>query len=323
MAKRGKGNVGIGQLTLIPERPPVGEIRDVPIADLVGPEKGRITFIGSPPDQSFISSIRMYGMRSHVILTHTREGWRVEDGLRRIQAVVVLLGEKPSEGFVASIRQENPDLLDDELMAFADKAWIARWSTIRAEVLVTDGTWAEGTLSLTMNEQRSENTALALQIIEKMIDKGFNEHDIWRATGMSLQSIRRVMGLMRLHPGLRSAFEAGDLKATTAANVAKCSDEQQDQLWVIYQAEGGITGSDVREVRKSNQRAIRGALSDIEQMPLDPNWWKEEVGRKLREAIDLAPPGHELGDRLRAILDELDRQVEPVRSVSLLPDPEE
>lgn len=293
MAKRSTD----AQMSLVPPRPLAQSfVAAQDVDELVGKGKGKLKLLGPPPDHSFIESIRLWGVLEPIKLKRLGNGWKMEDGFRRLRSVIILRDQAPPEDWGEST-----------------EAWRARWSTVPAFVVEASNGWHDGLLSLTLNEQRSDNLAVLLVYVEQLAQQGHSEHEIYEATGVPVVRIRKVLQLTALHDDLRAGFMAGKIVATVALAASKCTAEQQAELVKVYRGEGQLTASDVREVKRADARQAQAALSNLGDGDAG-QWWIDEVRRKLGECLAIVPENEIIRIGLQNIVDILDDKDRIVRS---------
>lgn len=276
------------QLTLAPSRPVQTEHIRADVAQLM---KARLT--GPAPDRDLIESIRTVGLLQPVVVERRpRAGLALVAGKRRLKAFAILLAEEPPDNFDGSVED-----------------WQALWREIPAELIPANG-WNTVGARLAENEHRSDNFAELVDDLEALVAAGLSERELREETGIPRVRIRRALKVVALHATLRAAFRSGEIVQRVAEAAARCTSEQQAKLVEIFEREGQLTASDVREVRKADQRAAEAALVGAGGDERLGDAWVDEVVRKLRECIALIPAGFdpELRDALVGLIDELDEE---------------
>lgn len=280
------------QMALVPERPPQLTATTIPLDELMGTGRNKLVLVGPPPDRAFIESVKRYGVMVPVIVERKGKGWTLRAGTRRLKALVVLRDQQPPDDFEGTLEE-----------------WRARWETVRAEIVETDG-WRPELLGTVENEHRSPNLAQLADEIGVLIAEGRTEAEIHHATLVPLTRIRRIVRLLSLHAELRDAYREGKITTRVALTAATCTAEQQEQLVSIYVSEGQLTWADVRNVKMADQRAAQEALAGLETPDLGEDAWIDPVITKLREALEMVPEGHPVREDVQAIIDGFDDGLE-------------
>lgn len=121
---------------------------------------------------------------------------------------------------------------------------------------------------------RSENPVAELQAVQELVKEGMSEEEIARAGYTSIQRIRKLAKLNRLHPSLRQAVENGEIAPGVAFQAARLPLEQQKQL---LEAEK-ITADAVREAQSARkQEALPELAGLVKQEP--PATFDELLGQ--------------------------------------------
>lgn len=213
---------------------------------------------GLTPDASFVESIKKFGVLSPIHVRKYRKAYQIVDGRRRYAAAITV-----------GLR------------------------TIPAREIMTDGWNSHDVLSLAMNAQRSTNYAQAAEVVERLVGKGATLHEIYAATGISAATVKKLMGLAKLHSALRAAFYDGKIAPTVAGRVAKLPAAQQERLAKVYARERALTGSDVHAVKEVTHGAAADALADLIPTIVEVEYaWRPATKSKLAEAKALLPKGH-------------------------------
>lgn len=121
---------------------------------------------------------------------------------------------------------------------------------------------------------RSENPVAELHAVQELVMQGMSEEEIARAGYASLQRIRKLAKLNRLHPSLRKDVEEGKIAPGVAFQAARLPIEQQKRL---LEAEK-ITGSTVREAQSARKQEALPTLAElVKQEP--PATFDEFIGQ--------------------------------------------
>jgi len=182
---------------------------------------------GPAPSAKLRDSIKAVGIIQPILVTPTNGGYRVIDGRRRALAAT----------------QAGLD---------------------RVPVIVLMDAWnhSDSVLSVASHATRSDNPAMELRQIERMMASGASEGDIQRDTGMPAQTIRRRLRLCSLLPELREHFDRGRIGLGVAEAAAKLPAVLQTRLIETARERGRLTADDVREARMvRREEATRAAAT--------------------------------------------------------------
>lgn len=105
-------------------------------------------------------------------------------------------------------------------------------------------------ITLATNELRSSNPAAELESIEELVRRGLSESEIARVSGMSVQTVRKRVGLLRLLPPLLDAFRAGKILPSAAEAAAKLPHGTQEKIAAAFAESGRVTLAVVEEARR-------------------------------------------------------------------------
>lgn len=243
------------QLTLAPEKTP--EPEDLLIDLRLLPPSEQLA--GQDPDSKFIESVRKLGVLNPVLIADgtTTESlrYRLLDGRRRVKA-----------------------------------AREAGLESIPARLIAVDAWHGEAVLTLTANQQRSENAVSELEAIEALIDAGASEQDIYQATGTPIQRQRRLLKLRRLLPALYDAMDAGKVKPSVAEQAARLPECVQKELLHTLDEKGRLTAADIHEARVVEQSSAVEALPlDLFETPEVNFDWRTAIRQRLDECLKLLP----------------------------------
>jgi ParB/RepB/Spo0J family partition protein len=176
------------QLSLIPEKLASPKQRKVPLDELP------MDLIGAEPEQSFIESIKKFGILQPIGLMENGDGYQVAFGRRRIKAARAL-----------------------EMLSIPALIYPQGWTPI-------------STLTLIENKQRSDNIAAALDAIAQLRLIASSE-EICAATGITQQELSKAIKLIDgLTPELQSAVKEGRMTSSTAQKAIKLPVNQQQLL---------------------------------------------------------------------------------------------
>jgi ParB-like chromosome segregation protein Spo0J len=183
------------QLLLLPQTPPAVRRQAISLDRLDG-------FEHAQPSRELHELIRRLGLLQPIVVTATSGGrYQVIEGRRRAKAI---------------------HLLADE----------GNWPAGTIDALVLQGADARrrvvrGGLTLALHATRTQSPASELQAIETILQTGGEEDqantvkEIAAQTGMPVQTVRRRLRLRSLSPGLRRAFDAGQIPASVAEAAAR------------------------------------------------------------------------------------------------------
>lgn len=118
-------------------------------------------------------------------------------------------------------------------------------------------------LPAVMNLARSQSPLVEAESIAGAIEAGYSE-DSLSALGIPKQTIRKRMRLWNAPEEIKEGVRQGDIAPTTAEKVSKLMPSLQKKAVDAYEANGNLTGSDVKELRQAKvQDDISGMSSDL------------------------------------------------------------
>ena len=103
-------------------------------------------------------------------------------------------------------------------------------------------------LALVLNQQWAADVAAQADALQALLEHGLDEEELARASGLGRGRLRRLSTLLELHPVLRQALRAGQLKPQVAFAAAALSPESQAALAGVYEEEGELTSADLRNL---------------------------------------------------------------------------
>ncbi|NPV86301.1 MAG: ParB N-terminal domain-containing protein [Anaerolineae bacterium] len=161
---------------------------------------------------------------------------------------------------------------------------------------------------------RSENPISELCAIQEMVMQGMSEEEIAREGYTSIQRIRKLAKLNRLHPSLRKEVEEGKIAPGVAFQAARLPMEQQKRL---LEAEK-ITGRAVREAQSARkQEALPDLAELIKQEPATFDEFIEQLSAgTLQQMLFDLPPDESRFDVWRHKLMQALAQLEVVRTTA-------
>lgn len=164
---------------------------------------------GDPPDQSFLNSVRDFGIIQPIIMTEGPQGVKVAAGRRRIKAARLIgIGE-----LGAVVFQEG---------------WVSPES-----------------LTLIENRHRQQNALADLLAIEALIKAGNDEEKIAANLGVSKVTIKGRLRLRQLLPDLAKAMGDGKIFVSVAEKICTLPPEQQQEILEAYKKNGKVTLADI------------------------------------------------------------------------------
>jgi ParB/RepB/Spo0J family partition protein len=244
----------------------------------------------------------------------------------RLSPALVRLVERyglPERPLVAAREEEGED---GDYQVVAGATWIraAREAgmeqvPVRA-VELTDQ--AAAFLALVLNQARPADVAAQADALQALLEAGADEQDLARVTGIPRGRLRRLVGLLELHPVLRQALREGQLSAPLGFAVAGMSEPSQQTLADLYLREGQLTGADLRRAGEGAGPAgeegaedgdgepdvetalelLRGGAAE-EDAAARARRQAEELLRTLEEASITG----EIRERVTEVIDELNR----------------
>ncbi len=158
-------------------------------------------------------------------------------------------------------------------------------------------------LALVLNQARPADVAAQADALQALLEAGADEPDLARITGLGRGRLRRLVGLLELHPVLRQALREGQLGGPVAFAAAGLSEASQQALAGIYMREGQLTTADLR--RAGEGGAAEAAAGEPAEGEEEPD--AEEALALLREAPGTA---EDAAARARRQAEELLRTLE-------------
>jgi ParB-like chromosome segregation protein Spo0J len=254
------------QLQLLPSSPPTVCKDSLPLAELVGFEHAR-------PTRELIELIAELGvLEPIVVVTGSDARFQIVEGRRRSKAVQLLAED-------------------------------GRWpQPARIDALVLSGSGVERAeardgLTLALHAVRSASPASELAAIETILSGRGAEpvadtvKEIARQTGMPVQTVHRRLRLRRLSPGLRHAFDVGEITATVAEAAARLTAEQQMALERALVDGTRLTARAIQELTRQQAHAAAAELPSGLFLAGEADWRVTVLGH-LRAAREALPVGH-------------------------------
>ena len=195
---------------------------------------------GKKPDAAFLRSIETWGVREPIVITRDIDTsiLRLRDGRRRLQAAIKL-------------EHNNIPVKEYALESISGVA-----------------------LTLDSNAQRSANPIAEFEAIQEFVaeasakGKTVTEQDIYQATGMPVQTIRKRLKLVQLPTEIKDAVGERKVALGVAESIAPLQEYQKGQLLDKFRDVGKLTGNDVHEVKQVKQKEeIEGIPSEVFDLP--------------------------------------------------------
>jgi ParB/RepB/Spo0J family partition protein len=192
----------------------------------------------------------------------------------RLSAALVRLVERfglPERPLVAAREEEGED---GDYQVLSGATWIraareAGMDRIPVRALeLTDASAAF--LALVLNQARPADVAAQADALQALLEAGADEQDLARLTGLGRGRLRRLVGLLELHPVLRQALREGQLGAAVAFAASGLSEASQQALADAYLREGQLSTADLRRAGDggAGEAAAEPADGEDEQDPL-------------------------------------------------------
>jgi ParB/RepB/Spo0J family partition protein len=228
----------------------------------------------------------------------------------RLSAALVRLVERfglPERPLVAAREEEDED---GDYQVLSGATWIraAREAGLdRIPVRALELTDASAAfLALVLNQARPADVAAQADALQALLEAGADEQDLARLTGLGRGRLRRLVGLLELHPVLRQALREGQLGAPVAFAACALSEASQQALADVYMREGQLSTADLRRAGDGAAAGeAAGEPADGEEEP-DP-----------LEALEVlqggAEPAEAAAARARRQAEELLRTLEEAR----------
>jgi ParB-like chromosome segregation protein Spo0J len=226
-------------------------------------------FEHAQPSRELRELIARLGLLQPIVVAATRGGrYQVIEGRRRAKAVHLLAEE-------------------------------GNWAAGTIDALVLQGAAARrrdvrGGLTLALHATRSQSPASELQAIETILEAGGEDHqastvkEIAAQTGMPVQTVRRRLRLRSLSPGLRRAFDAGQIAATVAEAAARLPADHQAQLEDRVAAGERLTLAEVRDAARAQAQDSGEQLPEV-LFADRAAAWQTTVRGHLKAAVQALP----------------------------------
>jgi hypothetical protein len=107
-------------------------------------------------------------------------------------------------------------------------------------------------LGLVLNQGRAADVAAQADALQALLEAGCDEQDLARASGLGRARLRRLAGLLELHPVLRQGLRDGRVPPQAAFAAAGMSEATQAGLAAAYEAAGALTSADLRQAGGEN-----------------------------------------------------------------------
>jgi len=173
-------------------------------------------------------------------------------------------------------------------------------------------------LALVLNQARPADVAAQADALQALLESGADEQDVARITGIPRGRLRRLVGLLELHPVLRQALREGQIGAPVAFAAAGLSEPSQQALADLYLREGQLSGADLRRAGQGGEAS--GELgqggdeegeeeTDVEAalaMLQGGAGGQDAAARARRQAEEASITG-EIRERVAEVVEELNR----------------
>lgn len=163
-------------------------------------------------------------------------------------------------------------------------AWKVGHETIPAIVISIGADEAYASLiALASHALRSENHAWELSKLEAMLAAGSSQVEIARHSGMTVGQIKERLRLLTLIEPLRIAFDSSRLSFSQAKRISALPQSVQIELDRILEAEGKLTGEDVKTVTRARRAdAATNAVMDLGDLDDDQALRPEQLSPEDR-----------------------------------------
>jgi ParB-like chromosome segregation protein Spo0J len=238
------------------------------------------------------------------------------------------LPERP----VVTIREDEDG--DSEYQVLSGASWIraAREAGLRrvpVRALELSHT-AAALLALVLNQPRSADVASQADAFQALLEAGIEEQELVRVSGLGKGRLRRLVGLLELHPVLRQGLREGRVPPQVAFAAAGLSEATQDDLAAAYEEEGELTSARLRQVGGSDSSALKqrppvidgqtepdvekalAALRQATGRPDDPAARARRQAEELLRTLEEASIAGDIRDRVAKLVEELSRLAVPV-----------
>ena len=268
------------QLFLLPQTAPEVRREAISLDRLDG-------FEHAQPSRELCDLIRRLGLLQPIVVAAKRGGrYQVIEGRRRAKAVHLLAEE-------------------------------GNWPAGTIDALVLQGADARrrvirGGLTLALHATRSQSPASELQAIETILqacgedDQAGTVKEIAAQTGMPVQTVRRRLRLRSLSPGLRRAFDAGQIAASVAEAAARLPADHQALLEDRLAAGERLTLAAVRDAARGHAQASGEELPDA-LFADRAAAWQTTVRGHLEAAIQALPTAEQHSPLAHALAEAVSR----------------
>lgn len=169
-------------------------------------------------------------------------------------------------------------------------------------------------LALVLNQARAADVAAQADSLQVLMEHGVDEQDLARASGLGRGRLRRLLGLLELHPTLRQALREGRLQPQVAFAASALSEASQAELAGVYLREGELSSTHLRRFGEAGG-SPGGADEELgEPVPSGPQREPgDAAGRARRQAeellrtLDEASITGEIRERVLEVVEELSR----------------
>jgi ParB-like chromosome segregation protein Spo0J len=177
-------------------------------------------------------------------------------------------------------------------------------------------------LALVLNQPRPADVAAQADALQALLEAGADEQDLARLTGLGRGRLRRLVGLLELHPVLRQALREGQLSAPVAFGAAGLSEASQQALADVYLREGQLSSADLRRSGEggtppADEPAEGEAEPDVAQalaLLQGPSGGTEDAAARARRqaeellrTLEEASITGEIRERVTEVIEELSR----------------
>jgi ParB-like chromosome segregation protein Spo0J len=163
-------------------------------------------------------------------------------------------------------------------------------------------------LALVLNQARAADVAAQADALQLLMEHAVDEQDVVRASGLGKGRVRRLAGLLELHPTLRQALREGRLQPPLAFAASGLSEASQAELAAVYMQEGELTSAHLRSY--GEPAGGEGETMDegfVEALPAAPEPAPDQDASDAREGAagqDAAGRARRQAEQLLRTLDE-------------------
>ena len=217
----------------------------------------------NPPDE-FVNSIRRFGI---------------------IEKPLICMSSKRSKKY--SVLSGRRRVLAAKIAGYTSVKCVLR------KGFVYDSATASA-LTIEANRQVNQNPIAEYKALMTMIKEGYGKDDIKSSLGISESHFKRLSALSALPDNIIEAVKVRKVALSTAINITKLSDFQQDDLISKFESKGFLTGEDIREVKQVRRDSV---VQDV-MAQLTENMPEYQAGPSVIERVEkLISPDDDLPAR--------------------------